>query len=88
MRARLGVADGLADDEVEAEFRTALLEASVWNSEPTRARVAGEYAAWLAARGRGEEAEPMLAEARKVFDRLGASAWARELETRLAGISA
>ena len=34
-----------------------------------------EHAEWLAAEGRAEQAEPLLADARETFDRLGAKPW-------------
>ena len=34
-----------------------------------------EHAEWLAEQGRAEEAEPLLAEAREIFERLGATPW-------------
>ena len=37
--------------------------------------VALEYGEWLAAQGRTDEAEPLVAEAREIFERLGAVAW-------------
>jgi class 3 adenylate cyclase/predicted ATPase len=39
-----------------------------------------EHGEWLAARGRPDEAEPLLAEAREVFDRLEAKPWLDRLE--------
>jgi hypothetical protein len=34
-----------------------------------------EYAEWLARQGRAEAAEPLLTEAREIFERLGARPW-------------
>ena len=34
-----------------------------------------EHGEWLAPRGRRDEAEPRLAEAREIFERLGATPW-------------
>jgi hypothetical protein len=34
-----------------------------------------EYADWLASQERAEEAEPLLAEAREIFERLEAKPW-------------
>ena len=38
-----------------------------------------EYAEWLAAQGRAEEAQPVLVEARAIFERLGAKPWLERL---------
>jgi hypothetical protein len=38
-----------------------------------------EWSEWLAAQGRGEEAEPLLAEAREIFERLEAKPWLERL---------
>jgi Tfp pilus assembly protein PilF len=53
----------------------------VWNSAPTEARVQAEYGAWLVRQERAEEAEPLLAQARATFERLGAVTWLAQLET-------
>jgi class 3 adenylate cyclase/tetratricopeptide (TPR) repeat protein len=46
-----------------------------------------EHAEWLASQGRGDEAEPLLAEAREIFERLEAKPWldraARGAETKV-----
>ncbi len=34
-----------------------------------------EHAEWLAGQGRAEESGPLLAEAREIFERLGATPW-------------
>jgi class 3 adenylate cyclase/predicted ATPase len=81
LRARMGIADDLDATQVEQEFRTALTEAGVWNSAPTEARVQAEYGAWLVRQERAEEAEPLLAQARATFERLGAVTWLAQLET-------
>ena len=44
------------------------------------ARTRLEYAQWLAAQGRAEEAQPMLVETREIFERLGATPWLEQLE--------
>jgi tetratricopeptide (TPR) repeat protein len=73
-RARLAA---LAGDEREAEARYAEAvrlfgEAGLVFWQAT-ARL--EYAEWLASRGRGEEARPLLSEARETFERLRATPW-------------
>jgi tetratricopeptide (TPR) repeat protein len=39
-----------------------------------------EHAGWLAAQGRAEDAQPLLAEAREIFERLEAKPWLERLE--------
>jgi class 3 adenylate cyclase/tetratricopeptide (TPR) repeat protein len=39
-----------------------------------------EYGGWLAQQGRETEAEPLLAEAREIFERLGARPWVERIE--------
>jgi hypothetical protein len=38
-----------------------------------------ESSEWLVAQGRGEEAEPLVAEAREIFERLEAKPWLERL---------
>jgi tetratricopeptide (TPR) repeat protein len=40
-----------------------------------------EHAEWLSPQGRTDEAEPLLAEAREIFERLGAKPWLERVET-------
>jgi hypothetical protein len=44
-----------------------------------------EHGEWLIARGRADEAEPLLAEARETFERLEAAPWLDRLERGEAG---
>ena len=44
-----------------------------------------EYSEWLRARGRADDAEPLLAEAREIFERLEATPWI-ERAARAAGL--
>jgi ATP/maltotriose-dependent transcriptional regulator MalT len=39
-----------------------------------------EHSEWLVTQGRAEEAEPLLAEAREIFERLGAKPWVERME--------
>ena len=39
-----------------------------------------EYGEWFVNQGRAEEAEPLLAEAREIFERLEAAPWLERLE--------
>jgi class 3 adenylate cyclase/tetratricopeptide (TPR) repeat protein len=44
-----------------------------------------EHAEWLATSGRAAEAEPLLAEAREIFEQLGAKPWLTRIEIAQAG---
>ena len=39
-----------------------------------------EHGEWLAEGGTADEAEPLLAEAREIFERLGAAPWLERLD--------
>jgi hypothetical protein len=73
-RALVAAARG-EHDSVEQGFKTAeqiLLE----HSMPFRLAVVQlEHAEWLRSRSRSEEADPLLAEAREIFERLDAKPW-------------
>lgn len=47
-----------------------------------------EHGEWLAAQGRSDDAEPLLAEARETFERLRAKPWLERLDTVSAGPTA
>jgi hypothetical protein len=47
-----------------------------------------EHGEWLAQQGRGNDAEPLLAEARETFERLEARPWLQRLDTAQAGTPA
>jgi class 3 adenylate cyclase/tetratricopeptide (TPR) repeat protein len=73
-RARLAVARN-QHDGVEQGFKTA---EAVFREHGLRFFVAAtelEHAEWLVGQGRREEAEPLLAEARELFERLEAAPW-------------
>jgi len=61
--------------EVEERYFTALREYAAWGSPVYVARARAAYGVWLTRRGRIEEAEPLLADARATYDGLGAVAW-------------
>jgi len=44
-----------------------------------------EHAEWLVDQGRESDAAPLLAQAREVFERLGATPWLRRLDAVQAG---
>jgi len=67
-------------DRVEPSFRAAIgsfaeLELPFW-----RAVTQLEYAEWLGAQARADDAEPLLDEARETFEALGARPWLARLE--------
>jgi hypothetical protein len=39
-----------------------------------------EHGEWLVETGRAEDAEPLLAEAREIFERVGAAPWLERLD--------
>jgi hypothetical protein len=43
-----------------------------------------EHGEWLGANGRAEEAEPLLTEAREIFEGLEAAPWLERLDARAA----
>jgi class 3 adenylate cyclase/tetratricopeptide (TPR) repeat protein len=74
------------DEEVDGRFRAALAGYETWGSPVYLARGRAAYGAWLAGRGRTDEAEPLLAQARERYVALGATAWLEELERRRAEV--
>ena len=73
-RARLAAEQGQHDD-VEQGFKTA---AGIFREHGLVFFLAVaqlEYGEWLVRRGRAEEAEPLLAESREIFERLEAQPW-------------
>jgi hypothetical protein len=73
-RARLAAARN-EHDGVEQGFKTA---EAVFREHSLTFFVAAtelEHAEWLTGQGRGDEAEPLLAEAREIFERLEATPW-------------
>ena len=72
--ARLGASRG----EVAASeqgFRTAAARFRELGMPFCLAVTLLEHGEWLAAKGQGDEAEPLLAEAREIFERLEARPW-------------
>jgi predicted ATPase/class 3 adenylate cyclase len=83
-RARLAGADPAAD----REFTTAARELRMLDLPFHHAVVLTEHGDWLAAQGRRDDAEPLLAEARETFERLGAKPWLDRLDAAEAGTPA
>jgi class 3 adenylate cyclase/tetratricopeptide (TPR) repeat protein len=72
--------DSAPDDEVEAQFQTAVREYDGWGSAVFVARARAAYGRWLQARGRADEAATLLDAARETYAALGATAWLEELD--------
>ena len=72
LRARLEAARGV-DEHVEERFRNAAAQYREFGFVFHHAVATLEHAEWLVAQERPDEAEPLLAEARETFERLGAT---------------
>jgi tetratricopeptide (TPR) repeat protein len=73
-RAKLAAARG-EHDGVEQGFKTAAAILLEHGLPFHLAVVQLEHGEWLAGRGRAQEAEPLVGEARLIFERLGAAPW-------------
>src|SRR5205807_9621234 len=80
--ARLAAARG-EDDGVEQGFKTASAIFREYGLTFHLAISELEHGEWLTGKARAEEAEPLLAEAREIFERLEATPWLER-----AGVSA
>jgi class 3 adenylate cyclase/tetratricopeptide (TPR) repeat protein len=78
-RARIAVARG-DDDAVEGNFKAAIGLFRETGIPYWRALSQLEYAEWLVAERRSEEAAPTLAEARDTLDRLSAVTWLERID--------
>jgi class 3 adenylate cyclase len=67
---------------IEPLLRSAIDGYTRWGAPHYRARALGELGRWLDRHERGEEAGPLLREAREALEQLGARAWLRRLEDR------
>ena len=72
-----------AADEGEAAdaFAEALAAARSLGRRPHIARVLADYGAWLVACGREAEGEPLLEEARELFEPMGARRWLERIDS-------
>ncbi|HEY3527634.1 MAG TPA: adenylate/guanylate cyclase domain-containing protein [Nocardioides sp.] len=77
------VGDG--DEVAEAAYLDAMQSYETWGSPVHLARARAAYGVWLTRRGRIEEAETLLREARTAYASLGAVAWLAELDAALSG---
>jgi len=85
-RATLAARRGDAE-EVERLFKQAAGRFRELSVPFYLAVTALEHGEWLVAEGRADEADPLLAESREIFERLGAQPWLERLE-RVGGVRA
>ncbi|MGB8351398.1 MAG: hypothetical protein WCE47_13295, partial [Gaiella sp.] len=87
VRANAAAAAGDADAAADG-FALALANARNLGFAYWLAPVLYDYGAWLVSAGRAEEAAPLLAEARELFDRMRATTWLERVERveQLAGV--
>jgi class 3 adenylate cyclase/tetratricopeptide (TPR) repeat protein len=81
-RARLAAARG-EHEGVEAGFRTAAPAFREYGFPFLLAVTQLEHGEWLAEQGRSEEAEPLLVEAREIFERLEATPWLERVDAAI-----
>jgi ATP/maltotriose-dependent transcriptional regulator MalT len=79
-RARLAAADG-EKRKAERAFATATSICREYSMPFYLAVTLTEQAEWLVADNRGADAEPLLSEAREIFERLGATPWLGRVES-------
>jgi hypothetical protein len=68
------------DEDGEVLLREAIDAFDLFGAVPDAARARHALGDWLVAQGRGDEAQPLLAEARATYEELGADAWLARLE--------
>jgi hypothetical protein len=85
-RARVASARG-AGDGVEQGFKTASAIFLEHGLTFFLAVTQLEHGEWLGVEGRGDEAEPLLAEAREVFERLEAAPWLERADAVQPGLA-
>jgi predicted ATPase/class 3 adenylate cyclase len=78
-RARLAAASGVSDG-VEGRFKSAAGRFREMAVPFWMAVTLLEHAEWLVGQGRGSEGQPLLAEAREIFERLKARPWVERLD--------
>lgn len=80
-RLRANAAAAAGDGEAAADgYAVALANARNLGFAYSLAPVLHDYGAWLVASGRAGEAAPLLAEARELFERMGAAVWLGRLD--------
>jgi hypothetical protein len=80
LRANAAAAAGDADTAA-TEYGIALANVRNLGFAFWLAPVLHDYGAWLVSTGRPDEAAPLLAEARELFERMGAAVWLRRLDS-------
>jgi class 3 adenylate cyclase/tetratricopeptide (TPR) repeat protein len=80
LEARLAAARGESDG-VDARFKAAVGHFREIGIPYWVAITLGEHAEWLTAQGRADEAAPLVAEAREIFERLKARPWLERLRS-------
>ncbi|MGY2874141.1 class 3 adenylate cyclase/tetratricopeptide (TPR) repeat protein [Marmoricola sp. URHA0025 HA25] len=73
LRGLLAATDGSPAGQAETALREAIDLFEQWGSPPERARTQCELALLLTAEGRSDEADELLADARRTYEELGAS---------------
>jgi class 3 adenylate cyclase/tetratricopeptide (TPR) repeat protein len=72
---------GVSPAAIESDLNAAVAALGDFGAVPDNARAQATLGRWLAAQGRLADAELHLVAARAMYERLGATAWLRELET-------
>jgi class 3 adenylate cyclase/tetratricopeptide (TPR) repeat protein len=75
-----------AEWNVEEQLRIALDCYERWGSRVLVGRTAADLGVWLLGEGRGAEAEPLLAQARSLFDEIDARGWREQMEQSLLAV--
>jgi tetratricopeptide (TPR) repeat protein len=73
LRGLVASHDGSPADEVEAAFRQAIDLFEQWGTASERARAECDLGLWLSGRGRADEADKLLDNARATYEELGAT---------------
>jgi class 3 adenylate cyclase/tetratricopeptide (TPR) repeat protein len=78
----------LLGEEPDQRFRSASAMLREYRLVPEAALVQLDHAEWLLSQGRAAEAEPLRAEAREVFSRIGAAPWLERADALDPGLAA
>jgi class 3 adenylate cyclase/tetratricopeptide (TPR) repeat protein len=87
-RSRLAGLRGEGGERVEIGFKAAAAAFRELGTPFYAAAALLEHGEWLSGEGRSEEAEPLLAEAKDVFERLEAHPWLERVDRVIAGAEA
>ncbi|MGO4255999.1 adenylate/guanylate cyclase domain-containing protein [Marmoricola sp. RAF53] len=85
LEAVLGEHRSVAADQIEQNFTEALAGMRTWGSALYEAHTCVDYGRWLERQGRRDEAAPLLARAREVYEGIGARHWLAALDQPSAG---